>query len=69
MALNGQISFAGFCPLLDNSGQRSVLSGDGLSANDPERPDFDLTDLTQLPWHFRHTLGYSLVSSEPPLDS
>ena len=37
MALNGQISFAGFCPLSDNSGQRWILAGDGLSANDPGR--------------------------------
>jgi hypothetical protein len=35
LALNGQNNFASFCPLLDNSGQRWVLAGDGLSANDP----------------------------------
>ena len=28
---------ATFCPLSDNSGQRWILAGDGLSANDPER--------------------------------
>src|SRR5664279_4610587 len=26
---------ATFCPLPDQSGQRSILAGDGLSANDP----------------------------------
>jgi hypothetical protein len=32
MALNGQISFADFCPLSDNSGQSWILARDGLSA-------------------------------------
>jgi hypothetical protein len=35
MALNGQISFASFCPLLGKSGQPWILARDGLSANDP----------------------------------
>jgi hypothetical protein len=28
---------ATFCPLLGNSGQSSILAGDGLSAYDPKR--------------------------------
>jgi len=32
LALNGQISFAGFCPLSDNSGQRGSLAPSGLVA-------------------------------------
>ena len=37
MAFSGQYSCARVCPLLDKSGQRSILAGDGLSANDPKR--------------------------------
>jgi hypothetical protein len=37
MALSGQFSFAGFCPLSDHSGQRLIFARDGLSAYDPER--------------------------------
>ena len=37
MALSGQSSCARVCLLLDQSGQRWILAGDGLSANDPQR--------------------------------
>jgi hypothetical protein len=37
MALNGQASFAGFCPLSDHNGQTWILARDGLSAYDPKR--------------------------------
>jgi hypothetical protein len=37
MALSGHSSRARVCPLLDNSGQRSILKGDGLAAFDPKR--------------------------------
>jgi hypothetical protein len=30
-----------FCPLSDNSGQRSILAGNGLSAFDPKRTSAD----------------------------
>jgi hypothetical protein len=30
LALNGQISFAGFCPLSGNSGQRGSLAPSGF---------------------------------------
>jgi hypothetical protein len=32
LALNGQISFASFCPLSDNSGQRGSLALGGFVA-------------------------------------
>jgi hypothetical protein len=34
--LAGILGAATFCPLSDNSGQRWILAGDGLSANDPK---------------------------------
>jgi hypothetical protein len=35
LALSGQSSRTGVCPLLDQSGQRWILTRDGLSAFDP----------------------------------
>jgi hypothetical protein len=35
LALSGQSSRTRVCPLLDQSGQRWILAGDGLSAYDP----------------------------------
>jgi hypothetical protein len=35
LALSGQSNRTRVCPLLDQSGQRSILAGDGLSAFDP----------------------------------
>jgi hypothetical protein len=35
MALSGHSLRRKFCPLSDNSGQRWILAGDGLSAFDP----------------------------------
>src|SRR5450759_5232302 len=35
MAHSGQSNLTRVCPLLDQSGQRWILAGDGLSANDP----------------------------------
>jgi hypothetical protein len=35
LALSGHSNRTGVCPLLGNSGQRWVLAGDSLSANDP----------------------------------
>jgi len=35
LALSGQSSRTGVCPLLDQSGQRWILARAGLSANDP----------------------------------
>src|SRR5450759_3449748 len=35
MTLSEQSSCARVCPLTDQSGQRSILAGAGLSANDP----------------------------------
>src|ERR1035437_8159989 len=37
VALSGQSNSARVCPLLDQSGQRSILAADGLSAFDPKR--------------------------------
>src|SRR5450755_1423175 len=37
MALSGQSDRTRVCPLLDQSGQRSILARGGLSANDPKR--------------------------------
>jgi putative tryptophan/tyrosine transport system substrate-binding protein len=37
LALSGQTSRTRVCPLLDQSGQRWILAGDGLSAYDPKR--------------------------------
>jgi len=36
-AKSGQSNRVRVCPLLDNSGQRSILARDGLSANDPQQ--------------------------------
>jgi hypothetical protein len=35
MALSGHSLRRKFCPLSDNNGQRWILAGDSLSANDP----------------------------------
>jgi hypothetical protein len=40
LALNGQFTRAGVCPLLDQSGQSRILARDGLSAFDPKRTFF-----------------------------
>ena len=37
LALSEQSDSTRACPLLDNSGQRSILAGGGLSAFDPKR--------------------------------
>jgi hypothetical protein len=37
LALSGQSNLTGVCPLSDQSRQRSILIGDGLSAYDPKR--------------------------------
>jgi len=37
LALSGQFNHARVCPLLDQSGQRWILTCDDLSANDPKR--------------------------------
>jgi hypothetical protein len=37
LALSGQSNRTRVCPLLDQSGQRLILAGDGLSAYDPQR--------------------------------
>jgi hypothetical protein len=55
----GVADIKGYWPVLTPSGRFWIW----------EWPDFNLTNLTELPWHFRHTIPCSLGSSDLSLDS